>query len=289
LQHQESKQSKPNVKIWRPDGSNYELLSASGISTSMPRQIFEEYLIGVIETGQAKFTYRGDRLPIGGGSLLLIEPGEAFTGEGDIEFPRTFRMLHASPQFFQNAIAALTEQAASLPHFPQPIVLHPILINTFSRIHRALEVPHSRLERDAWLLELVSLLLQHCAADTPKLPSSDRENHRVKQVREFLMERFTENISLEQLAALVNLSPYRLNRVFSQEVGVPPHAFLNQVRVWRAKAQLAKGMAIAQVAVETGFYDQAHLTRHFKRLLGYTPGILQDGKNVQSFTSTRSL
>jgi transcriptional regulator GlxA family with amidase domain len=103
------------------------------------------------------------------------------------------------------------------------------------------------------------------------------------------MERFTENISLEQLAALVNLSPYRLNRVFSQEVGVPPHAFLNQVRVWRAKAQLAKGMAIAQVAVETGFYDQAHLTRHFKRLLGYTPGILQDGKNVQSFTSTRSL
>ncbi|MFM2303350.1 MAG: hypothetical protein RLZZ135_759, partial [Cyanobacteriota bacterium] len=81
----------------------------------------------------------------------------------------------------------------------------------------------------------------------------------------------------------------RLNRVFSQEVGVPPHAFLNQVRVWRAKAQLAKGIAISQVAVETGFYDQAHLTRHFKRLLGYTPGILQDGKNVQSFTSARSL
>jgi transcriptional regulator GlxA family with amidase domain len=162
-------------------------------------------------------------------------------------------------------------------------------VNTFSRIHRALEMPHSRLERDSWLLELVSLLLQHCALESPQILSYGRESDRIKQVREFLMERFTENISLEQLAALVNLSPYRLNRVFSQEVGVPPHAFLNQVRVWQAKEQLAKGMEIAQVAVETGFYDQAHLTKHFKRLLGYTPGILQDGKNVQSITSTRSL
>jgi AraC-like DNA-binding protein len=289
LRHQASKQSEPSVRIWRPDGSNYELLSAAGISTSMPRQIFDEYLIGVIETGQAKFTYRGDRFPIGGGSLLLIEPGEAFSGQGNIEFPRTFRMLHASPQFFQNAIVALTERAAPLPHFPQPIVLHPILINTFSRIHRALEVPHSRLERDSWLLELVALLLQHCASDAPKLRSGDRESDRVKQVRGFLIESFMENPSLEQLAALVNLSPYRLNRVFSQEVGVPPHAFLNQVRVWRAKAQLSQGIPIAQVAIDTGFYDQAHLTRHFKRLLGYTPGILQDGKNVQSSRPALSL
>jgi AraC-like DNA-binding protein len=279
----------PRVKIWRPDGNAYELLSATGISASMPRQIFNEYLIGVIETGQAKFTYRGDRSSIGGGSLLLIEPGEAFAGQGNIEFPRTFRMLHASPQFFQNVIAALTERAAPLPHFSQPIVLHPILINTFSRIHRALEIPHSRLERDSWLLELVSLLLQHCAADAPQLPSRDRESDRIKQVRGFLMENFMENPSLEQLAALVNLSPYRLNRVFSQEVGVPPHAFLNQVRVWQAKAQLSQGMPIAQVAIDTGFYDQAHLTRHFKRLLGYTPGILQDGKNVQSSSPALSL
>jgi AraC-like DNA-binding protein len=281
LRHQAPKKIEPSVKIWQPDGNTYELLNASGISTSMPRQIFQEYLIGVIEKGEAKFTYRGEQFQIGGGSLLLIEPGEAFMGQGSVEHPRTFRMLHASPQFLQSSISVLTERVLPLPHFTQPIVLHPILINTFSRIHRALEVPHSRLERDGWLLELVSLLLQHCASDAPKLMSYGRESDRVKQVRDFLMERFTENCSLEELAALVNLSPFRLNRVFSQEVGVPPHAFLNQVRVWRAKEQLVKGIAIAQVAVETGFYDQAHMTRHFKRLLGYTPGILQDGKNVQ--------
>ncbi|MBE9138227.1 AraC family transcriptional regulator [Nodosilinea sp. LEGE 07088] len=272
----------PNVKIWRPDGSAYELLSASGITTSMPRQIFQEYLIGVIEQGQANFTYRGEKFYIGGGSLLLIQPGEPFAGQGSPEHPRTFRMLHTSPQFLQRLISDLTEREAQLPHFNQPIELNPSIIQAFSRIHRALEMPHSRLERDSWLLKITALLLQHCIVEPPQLPPSRRESDRVKQVRSFLMERFTENVSLEELSALVNLSPFRLNRVFSQEVGVPPHAFLNQVRVWQAKAQLARGIPIAQVAVETGFYDQAHLTRHFKRLLGYTPGIIQGGKNVQS-------
>jgi AraC-like DNA-binding protein len=289
LRHKAEQLIEPKVKIWQPDGDAYELLSASGITTSMPRQVFQEYLIGVIEKGQAKFTYQGEQFQIGGGSLLLIQPGEAFAGQGSVEHPRTFRMLHASPQFFQRSISVLTEQTSKLPHFIQPIEQNSILVDTFSKIHRALEMPHSRLERDSWLLELISLLLQYCTLDAPQTLFYGRESDRVKQVREFLMERFTENPSLEQLAALVNLSPYRLNRVFSQEIGVPPHAFLNQVRVWRAKAQLAKGIEIAQVAVETGFYDQAHLTRHFKRLLGYTPGILQSGKNVQSFPSARSL
>jgi AraC-like DNA-binding protein len=289
LRHKAEQLIEPKVKIWQPNGDAYELLSASGITTSMPRQVFQEYLIGVIEKGQAKFTYQGEQFQIGGGSLLLIQPGEAFAGQGSVEHPRTFRMLHASPQFFQRSISVLTEQTSKLPHFIQPIEQNSILVDTFSKIHRALEMPHSRLERDSWLLELISLLLQYCTLDAPQTLFYGRESDRVKQVREFLMERFTENPSLEQLAALVNLSPYRLNRVFSQEIGVPPHAFLNQVRVWRAKAQLAKGIEIAQVAVETGFYDQAHLTRHFKRLLGYTPGILQSGKNVQSFPSARSL
>lgn len=289
MRHKAEQLIEPKVKIWQPDGDAYELLSASGITTSMPRQVFQEYLIGVIEKGQAKFTYQGEQFQIGGDSLLLIQPGEAFAGQGSLEHPRTFRMLHATPKFLQSSISVLTEQTSKLPHFIQPIEQNSILVDTFSKIHRALEMPHSRLERDSWLLELISLLLQYCTLDAPQTLFYGRESDRVKQVREFLMERFTENPSLEQLAALVNLSPYRLNRVFSQEIGVPPHAFLNQVRVWRAKAQLAKGIEIAQVAVETGFYDQAHLTRHFKRLLGYTPGILQSGKNVQSFPSARSL
>jgi AraC-like DNA-binding protein len=271
---------KPSVKVWQPEGNAYELLSASGITTSMPRQIFQEYLIGVIEKGRAKFAYQGEQFEIGDNSLLLIQPGEVFSGQGTLEHPRTFRMFHASPQFLQKLISDLAEKEMPLPNFKQPIELNSTLVTTFSQIHRTLEMPHSRLERDnCWLK--IGMMLQHCMADSLQLSSFGRESDRVKQVRSFLMEQFAENVSLEELAALVNLSPFRLNRVFSQEVGIPPHAFLNQVRVWQAKKKLARNIPIAQVAVETGFYDQAHLTRHFKKLLGYTPGIWQNGKNVQ--------
>jgi hypothetical protein len=68
------------------------------------------------------------------------------------------------------------------------------------------------------------------------------------------------------------LVPFRMVRTFTRQIGLPPHAYLNQVRVNRAKQLLANGEPIALVAYETGFADQSHLTRHFKRLFGLTPG-----------------
>ena len=61
-------------------------------------------------------------------------------------------------------------------------------------------------------------------------------------------------------------------RVFRKVLGLPPHAYLVQVRITQAKKLLASGMAIAEVAAETGFSDQSHLHRHFKRIVGVTPG-----------------
>jgi AraC-like DNA-binding protein len=60
--------------------------------------------------------------------------------------------------------------------------------------------------------------------------------------------------------------------VFKDRVGLTPHAYQDQLRVRRAKQLLDREVPIAQAAVEAGFYDQAHLTRHFKRVMGVTPG-----------------
>jgi len=95
----------------------------------------------------------------------------------------------------------------------------------------------------------------------------------VRRVREYLDENYADNITLDHLAQMVNLSASYLNRIFKSEVGLPPHAYQTQVRVMRSKSLLAQGMAIDQVAVEVGFFDQSHFTNHFKRLFTYTPGI----------------
>ena len=84
-------------------------------------------------------------------------------------------------------------------------------------------------------------------------------------------------MTLEQLSRLTGLSRYHLVRVFGESVGVPPHAYLRQVRVGRAKALLAAGCPVAEAAVATGFADQSHLHRWFKRLWGVTPGGYRKG------------
>jgi AraC-like DNA-binding protein len=81
-----------------------------------------------------------------------------------------------------------------------------------------------------------------------------------------------EIVSLERLADLAGLSPFHLTRIFRREVGLPPHVYLKQVRVFKARQLLDQGLAIAEAAAEAGFTDQSHLSRQFKKLLGITPG-----------------
>jgi AraC-like DNA-binding protein len=77
---------------------------------------------------------------------------------------------------------------------------------------------------------------------------------------------------------MTGLSQFAVLRAFRAETGLPPHAYLNQIRVRRARTLLDQGIAPADVALTTGFADQAHLTRHFKRVVGVPPGAYQRGR-----------
>jgi AraC-like DNA-binding protein len=87
-----------------------------------------------------------------------------------------------------------------------------------------------------------------------------------------------ENISLAELASFAYLSRFHLIRVFKKHTGLPPHAYLEQIRVNRAKELLKSGMPIIDTAYELGFVDQSHLTKTFKKFAGTTPGQFIDRK-----------
>lgn len=117
-------------------------------------------------------------------------------------------------------------------------------------------------------------------AKRPPAPRRDGgEPAAAARVRDYLEEHYAEEVSLTQLAGLVGLSPYHLNRVFHRTHGLPPHALQTQLRVVRARTLLRHGWAPAVVAAETGFADQSHFTRRFKSVVGVTPGVYR--KNVQ--------
>lgn len=94
----------------------------------------------------------------------------------------------------------------------------------------------------------------------------------VRRVAAHIEANFTDRVTLQDLAAIAGLSVFRLVTVFRREVGVPPHRYLCHVRIRAAMALLGRGIPPAVVASEAGFFDQSHLSRHFKTICGVTPG-----------------
>ena len=98
-----------------------------------------------------------------------------------------------------------------------------------------------------------------------------------RQVMDRLADQLTCPPALADLAADAGLSRYQLLRAFRAEVGMPPYAWLAQHRVARARLLLEHGHRPAEAATLTGFADQAHLTRWFRRVVGVTPGAYRNG------------
>jgi AraC family transcriptional regulator len=91
-------------------------------------------------------------------------------------------------------------------------------------------------------------------------------------LNQYLDENLDRNISLAELGGVVQLSEFHFARKFRTEFGCPPHTYVMRKRIERAKAQLAqRNIPLKVVAANTGFSDQSHMTRLFRRLLGVTP------------------
>lgn len=278
------KTSQERVKFWRAQElGQLELLHATYITHAFARHIHTGFAIGIIEQGAEKFYYRGAEHVAPAGHVVVINPGEVHTGQAAGKNGWTYRMLYPEIALVQRAMAEVTGRPTDIPDFPQPVIRDDDIVERIRRLHLTLENPATTpLERESQFVSTLVRLISGHAEPALKLPPAGRERQAVRRVRDYLEAHYAENVLLDQLAALANLSPFHFLRAFRAETGLPPHAYLNQVRVERAKVLLAQGWPVVQVAVETGFTDQSHLTKRFKGIVGVSPGqYLLNRKNVQ--------
>ncbi|MEO0645515.1 MAG: AraC family transcriptional regulator, partial [Cyanobacteria bacterium J06650_10] len=129
---------------------------------------------------------------------------------------------------------------------------------------------NSQLEQDVALFEFLFYLVQRHALEAPadiSLPARKA----IQQACDYLRAHCEQDVSLEELAAVVDLSRYHFCRLFRRETGVSVSTYQIQLRLARAKTLIMDGISLSEVAIATGFYDQSHFGKHFKRYVGTTP------------------
>jgi AraC-like DNA-binding protein len=267
--------TKPNKKeqisVWRPnDVSGIELRCGTAVQEPYPRHWHEEYQFCFIQAGGGELFYRGTHYNTPRTSLFIVHPGEVHSNQ--TETGCSFRSMYVDSGLISQTVAGATGRAQTLPFFHNPLVLEQEITTRYNTLHLSLEHSATTLERESLLLDLLTQLLERHAQDPFYAPTPKKARRAVVQVRDYIIEFHARNISLQELARVANLSPFHLTRVFASTVGMPPHAFQTQVRVAEAKKLIRTGLPLSDVAALTGFADQSHFIRHFKRLMKITPG-----------------
>jgi AraC-like DNA-binding protein len=253
------------------------------VTYAFARHTHEGVAIGVIEDGAESFWYHGANHVATRGDIVVFNPGEVHTGQGADERGWTFRIFYMDARLLQRAAPETAGRAKDIPFFRQPIIRDSRLARLLHSLHMTLETNASWLERQSRFIWAFGQLVQKHADDRAIERSFGSYGNAVRRIREYLEDRYQQNVSLDELARLVNMSPYALIRAFRARVGFPPHAFLNQIRIDQARHFLRRGDSLAEAAFSTGFVDQSHFTRHFKKLVGVTPGHYRN-----SFCGTKS-
>lgn len=264
-----------HAKFWRAEEfDNLELLHATYITHVFDKHYHDEYVVAVVVRSHYAFFCNGLDVIAGQGQIILINPGEIHSGYSITESGWTYRALYPSVGLMREIAEEVTGRNWLLPYFPKCLADDTMVARQLVRLHSTLEQgTSSQLERDVLLHNTLGLLIARHADNRPlSLIELGREREAVQRVRHYLESHYMDNPSLEALAQIAGLSPFHFVRVFREATGLPPHTYLTQLRINRAKARLQAGDAIADVAAATGFSDQSHLTRRFKRIVGVTPG-----------------
>ena len=259
------------LRVWRSEEFPLlELHTGDHVEQPHPRHWHDEVLVCAITAGGGWLETPGRPEATGPGCLFTVSAGQVHANRATAG-GCSFVSIYLSARGLDAALGPGWGTSAALEAVPTRVTQGGPIRSALVRLHRVLGAPASRLHRDAALQRLVSTLLGGASGVDPTPPAGS-EPRAVARAEAYLRAHWDRPVSLSELSRAAGLSQFHLHRSFSRSVGLPPHAFQLQLRVDRAKTLLADGLDIAAVAQRTGFADQSHFTRIFRRSVGVTPG-----------------
>ncbi|MFG2649120.1 AraC family transcriptional regulator [Streptomyces sp. NPDC048436] len=256
--------ARQEISAWRPPVAGVvEVFHAHFTEHAYPMHVHDAWTLLIVDDGAVRYDLDRHAHGTPADTVSLLPPQVPHNGSP------------ATPGGFRKRVIYLdmTQLDASLigPAVDGPDLVDPVLRGRVGRLHTALERRGDELEAESRLALIGERLRDHLR---PRRTTGTPDPGRgvAQDLRDLLDERLLDGVTLAEAARLVHAHPTHLVRAFSGAFGIAPHQYVMSRRVDRARGLLLAGLPPGEVATAAGFYDQSHLTRHFKRVVGIAPG-----------------
>ena len=250
-----------------------DILAAQYTRQEFAPHFHDTFAFGVIEHGECHFLRSGIRYVARPGDLFVIHPFESHTGS-PAATGLSYRVLYPSCDWLKTVFPG--SGASTWPHFPSAVYCSPeaqALRHSIQLIGEC-SGPAPGPDQLAALSPVLAAIGQRHSTGMRRCPDPGEGDSPVSTACR-LLSRTCADTSFSDVAAMLGLSRYHFHRLFRRAIGLTPGSWSRSVRLRRARGLIHAGASLADVANETGFSDQSHLTREFRRVYGVTPGTLR--------------
>ncbi len=252
------------VRAWRPGIEGVvEVLHAYFPSHAYPSHTHDAWTVLIVDEGVVQYDLDHREYGLAQAKVSLLPPHVPHDGRSVRPEGFRKRVLYLDP----DRLGGEGLVGAAVDH---PEYVDPVLRLRLHQLHGVLQDGREDLEAQSRLTLIEERLQQHLRNQVIE-PPDRRDPGVAAKLREVLDGHLPTGISLDEASKLVHAHPSHLVRAFTREFGMPPHRYLTGRRVDLARRFLLDGRPAAEVAVLAGFYDQSHLNRHFRKMLGVTP------------------
>lgn len=246
-----------------------EAYNLTGIVQKFPNHFHKYYVIGFVEGGKRHLWCMNEEYDTSAGDLILFNPMDCHycaPVNGEI---LDYRAVNIDEAVMKKAVRELTGKEY-LPKFTSHVVYQSDITAALDSLYCGIVEHAPKLSKEeAFYFLLEQVLREHCEP-TDREQEAEKED-KVSLVCQYLEDHFSENIALDDLADLAQISKSHLLLLFTKHVGVSPYRYLQSYRIEKTKRLLEQGILPADAAFIAGFTDQSHFTRFFKEFIGLTP------------------